>query len=307
VVQVTNYYLSGLLWATSPEQNADLQPYKFNGCEFIEMGGLDITDLGNRGIYHAISRFTTMDRFCEKVPWQSPYVFAGNNPVRFVDVRGDSIVPESQKAFDKEKNRITTKRDNLEKNNKNGKNDGRIQRLNNTLNTMGRMETSEQWYALNKVGEKTTSNVSLNTTTSVITIDYSGTATFVHETTHIQQLMDGQIAFDTDGNKLLNDATDEIEAYKNQFSYDPSSVSTINPHITVKGFDDMTVRWLRGVVDANGTQLYRRLPETSIDINSTRDQLFNADPRLRYLYQNHLPTPQSTMRDWPYSSLYIIR
>lgn len=31
-------------------------------------------------------------RFCEKFPWQSPYVHAGNNPVNYVDVNGDSIV-----------------------------------------------------------------------------------------------------------------------------------------------------------------------------------------------------------------------
>ncbi len=32
-----------------------------------------------------------MDRFAEKFPWQSPYVHAGNNPVNYVDVNGDSI------------------------------------------------------------------------------------------------------------------------------------------------------------------------------------------------------------------------
>ncbi len=55
------------------------------------MHGLDVTDLGNRGVYHAINRFTTMDRFAEKYPSQSPYVHAGNNPVNYVDVNGDSI------------------------------------------------------------------------------------------------------------------------------------------------------------------------------------------------------------------------
>ena len=52
---------------------------------------MDETDLGNRGLYHATNRFTSIDRFCEKYPWQSPYVFAANNPVNYVDVNGDSI------------------------------------------------------------------------------------------------------------------------------------------------------------------------------------------------------------------------
>ncbi|VBB44335.1 hypothetical protein TRIP_D250064 [uncultured Paludibacter sp.] len=51
---------------------------------------MDETDLGNRGLYHATDRFTSIDRFCEKYPWQSPYVFAANNPILNVDIRGDS-------------------------------------------------------------------------------------------------------------------------------------------------------------------------------------------------------------------------
>ncbi|MEA4974256.1 MAG: hypothetical protein VB046_00805, partial [Paludibacter sp.] len=91
-VQKTQYYPSGLPWKSNSGDNPGSQPYKFNGCEFIEMHGYDVTDLGNRGIHHATNRFTTMDRFCEKFPWQSPYVHAGNNPVNYVDVNGDSIM-----------------------------------------------------------------------------------------------------------------------------------------------------------------------------------------------------------------------
>jgi RHS repeat-associated protein len=91
LAQRTQYYPSGLPMEYPYNDNPGEQPYKFGGKEFIEEHGLDVTDLGNRGLYHAISRFTTMDRFAEKFPWQSPYVHAGNNPVNFVDVRGDSI------------------------------------------------------------------------------------------------------------------------------------------------------------------------------------------------------------------------
>lgn len=87
-IQQIQYYPSGLPWAEGT--GASIQPYKFNGCEFIEMHGLDVTDLGNRGVHNAKNRFDTVDRFCEKFPWQSPYVHAGNNPVNYVDVKGDS-------------------------------------------------------------------------------------------------------------------------------------------------------------------------------------------------------------------------
>jgi len=90
-VQRTQYYPSGLPWKYNSGDNPGSQPYKFNGCVFIEMHGYDVSDLGNRGVYHAINRFTSVDRFAEKFPWQSPYVFAGNNPVNYIDVNGDSI------------------------------------------------------------------------------------------------------------------------------------------------------------------------------------------------------------------------
>ncbi|NDP22617.1 MAG: hypothetical protein GZ091_16280 [Paludibacter sp.] len=90
-LQRTQYYPSGLPWATTSADNLSTQPYKFNGCEFIEMHGLDATDLGNRTVQNATNQFTTIDRFCEKFPWQSPYVHAGNNPVNNIDINGDSI------------------------------------------------------------------------------------------------------------------------------------------------------------------------------------------------------------------------
>lgn len=89
-IQRTQYYPSGLQW--SEGTNTGIQPFKYNGKEFVEMHGLDVTDLGNRGVHNATNRFTSMDRFCEKFPWQSPYVHAGNNPVNYVDVNGDSII-----------------------------------------------------------------------------------------------------------------------------------------------------------------------------------------------------------------------
>jgi hypothetical protein len=76
--QRTQYYPSGLPWASNSDDDPGLQNKKYNGKEFVEMHGLDVTDLGNRGVYHAINRFTTIDRFAEKYPSQSPYVHAGN-------------------------------------------------------------------------------------------------------------------------------------------------------------------------------------------------------------------------------------
>ncbi|MBX2930269.1 MAG: hypothetical protein KF852_20730, partial [Saprospiraceae bacterium] len=65
--------------------------YHYNGKEWNEDGGLDLYDFGNRWQDPALGRFTTVDRFAEKYAFQSAYVMAANDPVKFVDVNGDSI------------------------------------------------------------------------------------------------------------------------------------------------------------------------------------------------------------------------
>ena len=53
------------------------------------------------------SKFTTMDRFAEKYPWQSPYCYAANNPIKYVDVNGDSIWFSYQYDKNKELSGVT--------------------------------------------------------------------------------------------------------------------------------------------------------------------------------------------------------
>jgi RHS repeat-associated protein len=87
-VQKTQYYSSGLPWATNIGDNAGLQPYKYNGKEFIEMHGLDEYYSNFRNYYPAITRTTTMDPLAEKYYSISPYAWTGNNPIRYIDPDG---------------------------------------------------------------------------------------------------------------------------------------------------------------------------------------------------------------------------
>ena len=38
-----------------------------------------------------VGRFPSIDRFAEKYAFQSPYTYAANNPIKYIDVNGDSI------------------------------------------------------------------------------------------------------------------------------------------------------------------------------------------------------------------------
>ncbi len=87
-VQKTQYYASGLPWASNAGDNPSVQNYKYNGKEFIEMHGYDEYNYGARMRMGAVPMFITFDPSAEKGYHLSPYHYAFNNPVNFVDPDG---------------------------------------------------------------------------------------------------------------------------------------------------------------------------------------------------------------------------
>ena len=63
-------------------------PYQFTGYEKDQETGLHYA--GARYYDSRLSIFLSVDRFAGKFPWQSPYCYASNNPIRYMDVNGDS-------------------------------------------------------------------------------------------------------------------------------------------------------------------------------------------------------------------------
>ncbi len=65
--------------------------YKYNGKEYQDELGLNFYDYGARNYDPALGRFMNMDRFSEKYVDVSPYHYTKNNPVFYIDMRGDSL------------------------------------------------------------------------------------------------------------------------------------------------------------------------------------------------------------------------
>lgn len=76
---------------TSTEYSISKNNYKYNGKEVLEEMNIGLQNYGMRMYDNVIGRFTTKDRFAEKYATMSPYQYGANNPVKYVDVNGDSI------------------------------------------------------------------------------------------------------------------------------------------------------------------------------------------------------------------------
>ena len=89
VEQVNHYYPFGGLFGEGTATSN--QAYKYNGKELDRMHGLDWYDYGVRMYDAALGRFHTNDRFAEKYYSMSTYQYGANNPVKNIDVDGDSV------------------------------------------------------------------------------------------------------------------------------------------------------------------------------------------------------------------------
>ena len=65
--------------------------------------GLEEYDYGARLYDSQIGRWSVIDNKANKYPGLSPYIFSANDPLLFIDINGNDIVPINLNANQKEK------------------------------------------------------------------------------------------------------------------------------------------------------------------------------------------------------------
>jgi RHS repeat-associated protein len=92
ILQKNDYYPFGLLMAERTDIATNKNRYLYNGKENIPDAKMALYDYGARFYDPQIGRWTVIDGKAEKYTRFSPYAYAINNPVRFLDPDGNQIV-----------------------------------------------------------------------------------------------------------------------------------------------------------------------------------------------------------------------
>ncbi|TCN50004.1 RHS repeat-associated core domain-containing protein, partial [Flavobacterium circumlabens] len=91
IIEENNYYPFGLKHKGYNEYVATGNKYKYNGKELQDELSLNLYDYGARFYDPATGRWYTVDAMAEKFSQMSPYNYAVNNPVIYVDPDGNEV------------------------------------------------------------------------------------------------------------------------------------------------------------------------------------------------------------------------
>ncbi len=87
LIQATDYYPFGMKYRTQVNVSGE-NKYLFNGKELQDEMGWDVYAYGARYYDPVIGRFHTIDPLAQDYSFQSPFLYAGNNPIRYIDLFG---------------------------------------------------------------------------------------------------------------------------------------------------------------------------------------------------------------------------
>lgn len=184
-----------------------------------------------------------------------PHFFASNHPFAPPEHNPDTIVT-NQKEWKKFYRRVERKKNQQ-------KDSSRKSELNLVLQNLDNLKNSIQQYGIKHTHTNPGfTDYYILQDVIYFNIERNNTANFVHETTHGGQYQQGEIVYrrvlktgkDTIGEGVGDDFNDELNAYKAQYAFDPSSISQLPDYNgRANSLRDMTVEWLLGLSDSTDT------------------------------------------------------
>ena len=162
---------------SSPTTN----PYLYGGKEYVRRDGLCEYVYGARMCVPSVTRFNSMDELCELRPWESPYLFCGGNPVRYVDPTGliftDNAIPYAKElvaeAFSRMQNSDISKEDK--------------EKFAQVIREIGSMLVSEQTFDVEVFGEEKCESKGVNNAPHTYYNMDNNAVTFAHPSYMFQE------------------------------------------------------------------------------------------------------------------------
>ncbi len=252
VTQENHYYSFGLAmegtWQNTPSVTDS--KYLYNGKELNDDFGLGLMDYGARMYDAAIGRWNSFDPLAEKMRSYSPYNYVLDNPMRFIDP--DGMTWKDPKEAEQLSNKINTKITDLNKDK--GSKESQLSNDKKPLSEKQKAKIEKEISDINariseltksqdqikKLGDDKDNTYDLVETSGgdhnvvkgsdgVVRIEGSNTGLFIHEIRHVALSLDSPkgLQFNESGLLKPNFAyglKDEVEGYRAQYSYDPTSL-----------------------------------------------------------------------------------